>query len=153
MIFMVVSGVLALAGVLLIADYLWVRFMGKIAQGEITGFSEQKNFGRSLPYVQPLGNQELASEVQAIAIDHIGYLISPPILRQVIPVVVLANGKARVYGYLRLLAGLIFLIPLILVLALQAERIEAFNQALYSLVFIAVFLLGWVILRCIARSN
>lgn len=152
-IILVMCGGLATTGLVLIVDYLYARFAGKITDHEIIEFSDKKYWGRPLPRIHISRDKETFRDIQIHAIDHIGYLISPPTVRQIIPILMLPNGKARVYGYLRLVAGTVLSIPLFLILALQSGRTEVFNQAFYGVVLMGIILLGWIILRRIARSN
>lgn len=143
----------ALFGVYCLLDFLYVRMSGRIVEATVTGFSTKKDKGRVLPVVEHRDEAGQTRKLEIGKIDQISYLFSPAIEREVIGIVLLSDDKARVYGYLKLVCGVVLLMPLLAVAG--GERGGAFftGQIVYIFLFLAVTIGGWIVLRAISRQR
>jgi len=141
------SALPALVGLVLIGDYLYVSLTGEVCEVPVTGFSDRKNKGRVLPLVEFAGQETSVDQI-----DQMSYLLSPPIAQQSIGIVVLKNGKKRVFGYCNLLSGVVLLLPFFVALAFRLEKELLMVQVFYILIFIGVSVGGWMLLKIIPKG-
>jgi hypothetical protein len=150
---LIITGLAALVGLALIAEYGWARWRGTLEDLEIIDFQDKKYLGRALPVVEVQDSQGHTVRLNIRMIDHMGYLISPPILRQVIPVLREEGDQGRVYGYLKICAGLILLFPFFTILAVYFSRDMLFQQVLYIGILGGIVLGVWIFLRWVGRNS
>lgn len=144
---------LALFGVYLWARFLWMRFSDGIHELEISGFQKAKNKGRVLPIVRYEDSEKNLRLVEIKKIEQFSYLFNPAIQKQIVDVVNVKGASPTIYGYIKPVSGLICLLPGVAALALNADRILVLGQVFYIVIFIAVLLGGWAVLKLIQRMG
>lgn len=144
---------LALFGIYCLLDFLYVRVSGRVVDATVTGFSTKKDKGRRLPVAEYRDEAGELRKQGVTKIDQISYLFSPAIEREIISIVLLPDGKARVYGYLKLVCGVVLLLPLLAVAGGARGGAFLTGQVVYIFLFIAVTVGGLGILRAISRMR
>lgn len=150
-IFILLSLPLALYGCYLIVLFLKLRFSGDVRMLEITGFQRQKNKGRFLPIVS-YENAGKVDLVEIKEIDQIAYILSPPIEKQVIQIAGIDGAAPCVFGYYKLVVGIVMLLPVLAALGYALENVLFMGQVTYVFIFIALLLGGFAVLKLIQRS-
>ncbi|MCC6597955.1 MAG: hypothetical protein IT559_04125 [Alphaproteobacteria bacterium] len=142
----------AFPGLYCLFDFFTVQATGKIAEAEVVDFSTKKDKGRFLPIVERAAAGDQPAEMfEPQKIDQISYLLSPSIKKENINIVVLRNGMVRVHGYLKLLGGILLILPVLAVLGSGQGGSFFTGQMAFVFLLIAVSVGGWALLRTIAR--
>ncbi len=139
------------AGLYLLFGFLAMRAQGGIEELEVTGFQKAADKGRALPIVRFEDAEGTLKLVEVRKIEQIAYLLSPPIERQVIEVVGVDGALPRVYGYVRLVAGVVLLLPGLAALGLHLDKALFTGQVVYIVILIGMMLGGWAALKFIQR--
>lgn len=143
----------ALFGLWLCADFIFWLITGTLEEGEVTGFQERKNKGRRLPVMRVKRAEGQSFEVRPERIDQIFYLLSPAIEKER-RFLIVRNGppaRARLFGYLNLIAGLFLLAPCAGFLALQSGQYLFVGQLAYIVIFGGILLGSWIVLKIIQK--
>ncbi|MCB1563596.1 MAG: hypothetical protein KDJ75_08495 [Alphaproteobacteria bacterium] len=151
--YLIASILPALLGLWLCGDFLFWVATGTVEEGEVTGFQERKNKGRVLPVIRIERVEEEPFEVKPERIDQISYLLSPAIEKERRSVIVRKGppARARLFGYLNLIAGLFLLAPCVGLLALHSGQYLFVGQLAYIVIFASILLGSWVLLKMIQK--
>ncbi len=143
---------LALAGLGLIILFMLTRFGQSVEEFEVVGFQKKKFLGRVLPIIERENDEGEKEKVNVKHVDQISYLLNPAIEREVITVAGADTPSPSVSGYLKLVTGLLLLLPGFAAVGLTYERVYFTGQVMYATLLIGMLLGGWVVLKLIQRS-
>lgn len=152
---MIACGALAAVGMLLLADFLLWESRGVKAVAQIEGFRGQTDKGARLPVVSFDDAEGQNVKAGADRIDQLMYLLSRPQPGDVTPVIYRIEAgamKVRVYGYLNAGAGVVLIMPLIVMLGLVFERELLAAQGTFFLIFLVFMIGGVALLKLVQRS-
>ena len=170
---LIISGVMALGGLWLIVDFLLWEYNGRKAVARIEGFQSKKSGWLRLPLVAFEDEKNATIQAPVQRIDQMIYYVVNPgigdittIIYRVLPPTHQAahqtgrqpdsqpgnHALVRVYGFLRLIAGALLCVPLLLTLAMMAQNALVFAQVLYVVCFIAMFAGGLAFLKFIQKT-
>ena len=107
----IIATPLAIAGIGLMVLFILGRFSQSVEDYEVVEFQEKKYLGRALPVIEHTNEDGETEKVNVTQIDQISYFLNPAIERQIIPVAGADGQNPSVFGYLKLVAGLIMLLP------------------------------------------
>lgn len=142
---------LALAGLALIILFMLTQFGQSVEEHEIVGFQKKKFIGRFLPIIEHENADGEMQKVEIKQIDQISYLLSPAIERQVIPVAGIDGKAPTVPGYLKLVTGMLLLLPGFASIGLTMDKVYFTGQVMYIILLIGMLLGGWIALKLIQR--
>ncbi len=119
----------------------------------ITGFGEQKSKGMRLPVVSFETEEGNEVETKVQRIDQFLFLLNRPGQDDFTTVIYSVDEpkKARIYGYIHVVAGLFLFVPLLASLGLKLRSAVLLGQVSYVLVFGVIVFGGWVGLKLIQK--
>lgn len=139
----------AIAGLYLCGDFLFWRITAQNHKGEITKFQDIKSRGRALPIVKIQDDKD--TKITITRIDSLSHLLDPAITGQSITVSI-KGQHGIIFGYAPLLAGLLLILPCVILLGQILGNTIFASQAIYVLLLTGITLGGWIILKLIQRS-
>ncbi len=152
--FLIVTILPAVSGVLLLADFFMWEAKGTKTAGQVENFSGKKDKGKPLPVVSFITEGGPVSAA-AVRIDQLMYLLSRPQPGDAIDIIYTQAPEqppqVRVYGFLNAAGGVLMLLPFIVMLAWVLGRALVFTQSLFFLVFVLVIIGGVVFLKLVQR--
>lgn len=148
----IIATPLAIAGIGLMVLFVLGRFSQSVEDYEVVEFQDKKFLGRPLPVIEHTNEEGETEKVNVTQIDQISYFLNPAIERQIIPVAGADGQNPSVFGYLKLVAGLIMLLPGFAAIAISFEKAFLTGQVMYITLLVGMILGGWVVLKLIQRS-
>ncbi|MBL4805256.1 MAG: hypothetical protein JKY71_10355 [Alphaproteobacteria bacterium] len=142
---------LALAELALIILFMLTQFGQHVEEYEVVGFQKKKFLGRVLPIIERENDEGETEKINVKQIDQISYLLSPAIERQIISVTGADTKSPTVPGYLKLVTGVLLLLPGLATVGLTMDKAYFTGQVMYITLLIAVLLGGWIALKLIQR--
>lgn len=145
------TGVLALAGAWLVADFfLWI-FTGHVTPARVDGFEE------GMPILTFEMQNGKKARARASAITHIAYRLAKPQKGDIFNIIYRETGEGdevivRVHGFLYLIAGMLTFMPLLAVLAMKFSKGWMMSQLSFLMILIVIVLGGWIGLKAIRRN-
>lgn len=152
-VFLIMSFILAGAGLYLAGAFFFWLITGDITRGRITGFQKKKDKGLRLPIVTYEDKSGQSFETPVERIDQIQYFFNRPQKGDFIRII-RRNGarrQVRIYGYAYILLGGFLCAPLFISAGLALGSSAAVAQTLYVLLFAAMITGGWMLLKLIQR--
>ena len=151
---LVLFGVLACAGLYLIADFILWRLRGHVVEAVITGFQSKKSKGLALPVVSFEKKSGGTQEAPVQRIDRLVYVLNRPakgdstfvIYREEEP------EKVRVYGMINLVAAVFICAPFIAVVGFWLDRVVIVGQVVYISIFGVIILAALAFLKLIQKN-
>lgn len=148
----IIATPLAIAGIGLMVLFILGRFSQSVEDYEVVEFQEKKYLGRALPVIEHTNEDGETEKVNVTQIDQISYFLNPAIERQIIPVAGADGRNPSVFGYLKLVAGLLMLLPGFASIAISFEKAFLTGQVMYITLLVGMILGGWIALKLIQRS-
>lgn len=151
--FMLIALLPALSGVWLVIDYLLWEAKGKVATAQIESFGESKDKGRPLPVVT-FEHEKKNVSIQAQRIDQLMYLLSDPKVGDVTDIIYVTEDtglRARVYGYMNLVAGGMLIVPFVTALAMWMGKSLAVTQSVFFFLFAGIMAGALIFIKLIQR--
>lgn len=151
--FLIVS--LGFAGLALyfLSDFLIWQSKGRVILAEITGFQDKKNKGLKLPIVSFQKRDDTPGEAKVERIDQMLFLLNRPKEGDYTTIIYRGHKKprARVYGYINVLAAVFLFLPLVAAIGMQVGDDGVLTQIAYIVIFMVMAVGGWVLLKLIQR--
>ncbi len=161
---LVLSVFLALFGVYLMLEFLWINVLWNKTQGVVRGFQEKTKWGKALPIVSynlKSNNAEVKDEqkkksvsARVVRVDRLAAHFDPLQEGDIVPVIFRFASPKRVYvfGFLNLILGGMLCLPLLTILVLNYGQAIMMYQLLFVFVFIAVMFGAWLLMKLVQKG-
>jgi hypothetical protein len=153
MVFLVFSGLVAVAGAFLLGDFLYWAVRGRVVRARITGWQDRKNKGLFLPRVIFKNENGEIVEGAPSRIDQFLYFLNRPGEGALTTLIHLRDDikQVRIYGYINVVAGGALFLPLPVALGIERGAPLVLGQAAYVAILAVIILGGWALMKLIQR--